>query len=116
MSILDNIREKKRKIILESNGGVDPDQPGTLPSMTAEKLKNLGLKAISGGTAEWVLYMQEFAKTPEELARLIPTDGSQDQPDMNDARAYLIANGPCGVDTVTRLDVNVTEILDQPLD
>lgn len=114
MAILDNIREKKTEIILESNGGTSPTEPGTLHSKTAEKLKTLGLKAISGSAGYWVLYMKEFAKNETELARLIPTDGSDKNEDMNNARAYLVANGPCGVDTVRRLDANVTGILDQP--
>jgi hypothetical protein len=57
--------------------------------------------------------MEEFATTPEELARLIPTDGTETNSGMNDARAYLVSKGACGTDTVTTFENGITEILDQ---
>lgn len=102
MTILANILEVKQQIIDEGPG-----------SQTAERLKRKALDAIMGGANEWVTYMREFAKTPDELARLIPTDGTDNQADMNDARAYLVAKSPCGTDTVTTFERGISEILDQ---
>jgi hypothetical protein len=103
MTIRANILALKQEIIDQG-----PNSP------TADRLKGKAIAAILGGTNEWVAYMKEFAKTPAELARLIPTDGSEADMAKNNARAYLIANAPCGVITVTGLDQNVTDILDIP--
>jgi hypothetical protein len=104
MNILGNILALKNKIIAEGPG-----------SPTAKALKRKSLDAISGGAREWAIYMKEFAQTPEELARRIPTDNSADNADMNDARAYLASKGACGTDTVTTFENGITEILDQPV-
>jgi hypothetical protein len=45
------------------------------------------------------------------LDRLIPRDGSDD-PDRQIARAYLIANGKCGMGTTRNLPNNVGTRLD----
>jgi len=100
--ILANITAVKQKIIAEGPG-----------SETAKRLKRKSLDAISGGASQWLPYMQEFATTPEELARLIPTDGTETNSGMNDARAYLVSKGACGTDTVTTFENGITEILDQ---
>jgi hypothetical protein len=104
MNILGNILEIKQTIIGEGVG-----------SLTSRRLKRKALDAISGGPQQWVIYMREFAKTPEELARLIPTDGTETDAGMNDARAYLVAKAPCGTDTVTTFEAGITAILDQPV-
>jgi hypothetical protein len=101
MSIEANIMEVKQKIIDEGQG-----------SATAIRLRRKALDAILGGSAAWVGYMQEFAKTPDELARLVPTDGSHSDQAMNDARAYLVAKAPCGTDTVTTFEKTITGALD----
>lgn len=101
-NILDNILAVKQRIIDEGQG-----------SPTAIRLRRKALDAILGGSTEWVDYMREFANTPEELARLIPTDGSETDDGMNDARAYLVAKSPCGTDTVTTFEDGITVILDQ---
>jgi hypothetical protein len=101
MAISDNIVEVKQKIIAEGAG-----------SPTSARLRRKALDAISGGATEWVTYMREFAKTPTELARLIPTDGTDADQGMNDARAYLVAKAPCGTDTVTGFEKGITVILD----
>lgn len=109
MTIKANILAVKDAILAEMAAS-----PGHT-SATADRIKRKGLDAILGGAPAWIAYMQEFAKPakPEELARLVPTDGTGNQADMNDARAYLVANGPCGVETVTKLEVGITDILDQ---
>jgi len=100
-NILGNILEVKQRILDEGAN-----------SPTADRLKRKALDAISGGNAEWVIYMKEFAKTPDELARLVASDGSENDDGMNDARAYLLAKAPCGTDTVTGFENGITEILD----
>lgn len=60
----------------------------------------------------WVRYMSLFAKNEDELARLIPTDGTENDPVKRDARAYLVANGTCAPGTVMRLLDFVTNKLD----
>lgn len=100
MSILANIMEVKQKIEAEmAAAGV---------SETANDLQGKGLAAILGGTNEWVTFMKLFAKTPEELARLIPTDGTETNKEMNEARAYLIGNSTCTPDTLAKLEFGVT--------
>lgn len=96
-----NIMEVKQRIINEGAG-----------SETATRLRRKALDAILGGSVEWVTYMKEFAKTSDELARLIPTDGSHTDQGMNDARAYLVAKSPCGTDTVTGFERTITAVLD----
>lgn len=114
MNILANVLEVKATIIKEMK-----DSPNGKTSETADRLSRKGLDAILRKEGAWETYMQEFAKTPEELARLIPTDGTENKEGMNDARAYLISNGPCTPDTVSNLELNVTSKLDvevQPVD
>lgn len=100
-NIIGNILKVKETIINEGAG-----------SPTAARLRRKALNAILGGSNEWVTYMREFATTPEELARLIPTDESHADDGMNDARAYLVAKAPCGTDTVTTFEQTITEVLD----
>jgi len=101
MTILANILSKKETILAEGAN-----------SATAARLKRKALDAILKGSTEWVEYMQEFATSPQELARLVPTDGSHTNQGMNDARAYLVAKAPCGTETVTTFEIGITEILD----
>lgn len=84
----------------------------------AEQLKLKALKAIYGNAADWVAYMSFFAAAdkPEQLARLIPTDGTDEDKAMNEARAYLIAAAPCTPDTVAHFEKGVTAILDEGLE
>lgn len=79
-----------------------------------KELKAKALKAILGGSKEWVEYMRLFAvpEKPQQLARLVPTDDSSVNDSMNDARAYLVAAGPCTPDTVANMENAVTDILD----
>lgn len=95
--------------ILKVKQTIQNEGPG---SQTAIRLRRKALDAILGGSKEWVTYMQEFATTPEELARLVPTDGSHTDDGMNDARAYLVAKAPCGTDTVNSFEKTITEVLD----
>lgn len=96
-----NILAVKQKIIDEGPG-----------SETSIRLRRKALDAINGGSVEWVTYMKEFATNADELARLIPTDGSHTDLAMNDARAYLVAKSPCGTDTVTTFEKTISAVLD----
>jgi hypothetical protein len=86
MSISDNIQEVQAKIKKDPNEGV--------------RLKSLAVDAILGGmpngraSAAWETYMKEFAKTPEQLARLT-TETTDCSPYTKPARAYLVGNGVC---------------------
>jgi hypothetical protein len=109
MTVRDNIRAKMTKIQEElSNSG------GTT-SQTATELQDKAVKAILGGASEWVDYMRLFALPdhPEQLARLIPTEENVSDTARQKARAYLLANGTCGAGTTTRLDENVTNLLNE---
>jgi hypothetical protein len=109
MAISDNVREVSEKIDDEVNAN-PPDANG-LRSTTAKEIHTLATNAILGGMQEWVAYMSKFAKTPEELARLIPIDGSTDDKHRS-ARAYLVANGMCTDETTPHMQMRVTNELD----
>jgi hypothetical protein len=75
-------------------------------------------------TTEWRTYMLRFAGSPntnpQELARLLPTDGthtgSTDNDNRQKERAYLLANGTCGATTTDNLtNGGVTDFLDKDL-
>ncbi|HEX7176199.1 MAG TPA: hypothetical protein VF240_13135 [Pyrinomonadaceae bacterium] len=95
MTIKSNIEEVITKIIAEVDAGLEDKEVAT-------EVGDKAVAAILGGAAEWAAYMKLFAKTPEELARLIPTDGTADETKQK-ARAYLVANGTCGSGTTRGL-------------
>ena len=104
MSIQENVLEKMAAIENEiAQIGDD-----TKPHPIADEVRNKAMRAILGTSAEWVIYMQLYAKNPEQLARLIPTDGTDGDEKMNIARAYLAANGMCAPGTGKHLADNVT--------
>jgi hypothetical protein len=107
MTIRANVVAIRDQIQAEINS---PNKPIT------NKVKAKALQAINGGAYEWVEYMKIFAlpEKPQELARLIPTDGTGGDgfEAMRDARAYLVAAGPCTPATVGNLEESVTDILD----
>jgi hypothetical protein len=57
----------------------------------------------------WRDYMKLFAKTDDELNRLVNNDGNTDR---QQARAYLVANGMCSMGTGRRLINGVGNRLD----
>jgi hypothetical protein len=87
---------------------------GSGQSATANEVQRRARAAIFGGegSPEWIQYMTLYAGSPvnpQQLARLIPTDGSEANPAMHEARAYLVANGMlCGVATTDLTDNHVT--------
>lgn len=108
MTVRDNIQTLMTRIEEEREATEDSS------SGTADRIQELAMKAIIGGPAEWVDYMSIYAlpDKPEQLARLIPTDGTTDA-DRQKARAYLVANGTCGAGTTGRLIENVTDRLNE---
>ena len=109
MSIRDNIAAKADAIHFERE-----NTPPGGPHPIADEVRNKATKAIIGSTGDWVKYMKLFAVTPDELARLIPTDGTDNDADKNEARAYLAANGMCAPGTGDRLLDNVSVRLNLP--
>ena len=75
----------------------------------------LAIKA-GEGSKEWENYMNRFAQTPDELARLLPTDSTAGLFEMDLARTTLIGNGTCGATTTGfHLLDGVGDTLDQNL-
>jgi hypothetical protein len=110
MSITTNISTKIQKIHEERVQIPDPAQPHPI----ADEVRIKATKAIIGSPADWVRYMKLFANDADELARLIPTDGSEVDEEKNVARAYLAANGMCAPGTGDRLLDNVSAKLNLP--
>jgi hypothetical protein len=110
MAISDNVREITDRIDHEVNN--NPPGPDGIRSDTARKVHGLAMNAILGGMEDRVKYMMLYAKTIDELARLIPTDGSNSD-EQRAARAYLVANGMCTDDTTPHTQMGVGKVLDQ---
>lgn len=87
---------------------------GTQGGEVSKNVKEAAIAAILGGAAEWVTYMNLFATTPAELARLIPGVEPDDNSDRLEARAYLVANAVCAPATATGLLESVFDRLDTP--
>lgn len=51
------------------------------------------------GSQEWEDFMTRFSQNSTELDRLLANDNTQNQFDMNLARATLVGNGTCGATT-----------------
>jgi len=63
-----------------------------------------GLSSAAGSA--WETYMKQFVNNndPNQLARLLATDGTLNDRNARMRRAYLIGNGVCGTTTDTGLD------------
>ncbi len=86
----------------------------TLGNSVQAKAVN-AIKAGEGSPA-WEEYMKMFSQSPEQLARLLPTDDTQGVFEMDLARTYLVGNGPCGaITTGLHLLDGVGDTLDQNL-
>lgn len=106
MSIKENIKALKLEMLkelLESNKPI------------CEKVSKMGLEAINAGKGPgpWEEYMKLFAEPGNHLDRLMARDGTETDTDMNMARAYLVADGPCTPDTVINFGKGTSDILDQ---
>jgi hypothetical protein len=68
------------------------------------------------GSQEWQDYMARFSQSPAELARLLATDNTANQFEMDLARTTLVANGTCGATTTGfHLSDGVDDKLDENL-
>jgi hypothetical protein len=75
---------------------------------------NLAIAAIHEGvnSQAWETYMKQFVHNdnPDQLARLMATDGTVDDPAFRMHRAYLLGNAVCATTTDTGLHVTVNTI------
>lgn len=108
MTIRQNIEER----IVQMQEEIEHFAPLGELGPISRQVKEGSIAAILGGASDWIAYMSLFAKSPEELAKLIPTDGTQNDPDKREARAYLVANAVCTPGTATGLIDNVFDRLD----
>ncbi len=102
MEIIEKVREKKSEL--------QRDKSGTL----ADKNRGKAVAAVHAGirSTEWTTYMEQYADTPAQLARLTGEDGTAYNENIKLARAYLVANAVCGAGTLTELDRTVDGIDD----
>jgi hypothetical protein len=102
MTIFEKVLEKKKEI--KAN-----------PAKAREN-RDLAVPAIHAGISSeaWKKYMQQYAGTPKQLERLMATDGTLGDKDMDRRRAYLVSNAVCGSTTVDRFEFGV-ETIDEGL-
>jgi hypothetical protein len=105
MSIKDNIIAVKKQL-LNDVVAADPQ--------FSKDLQTKALAAIQHGqgSAEWETYMKLFANSNAQLDRLTAKDATAGDPDMNQKRAYLAADGTCTPDTVLNFGHNASDALD----
>ena len=105
MSIRSNI-----EAVMAAIQGGDTALGDEIRSAAAAAIKN------GEGSPEWLDYMSRFGSTPDEVARLTPTDDTVNDPDMDLARASLVGNGTCGAATTgLHLLDGVEDTLDEGL-
>lgn len=113
--ISDNITAKAAAIhqeTLDLQAGIITETPiGTELRVKATAAIFAGQFKDGEPTADWVTYMKLFATTEQELAQLIPTNGTTDEVRQK-ARAYLVANGMCSHGTGTQTGNGVANRLD----
>ena len=90
-----------------------------------EAIRNsmLGIEAIHGGkrSPAWKAYMMQFVDQDplgkpvdeRQLARLLATDGTDGDLEMDRHRAYLVGSSTCGPDTPQALHATVNSIDDR---
>lgn len=66
-----------------------------------ETIRAEAVQAIKSGEGSqaWETYMSRFSQSAEQLARLLPTDDTLNDFNMDVARTYLVGNGTCGAET-----------------
>ena len=84
----------------------------------ANRTGELARAAINGGhkSPDWEEYMQHFgALSSDQLARLKATDGTEGDPGLDFRRAYLVANGACGMASPDTQNLDfLVETIDDP--
>jgi hypothetical protein len=92
---------KKIIELVEDRKNVLANDP-TRSKVEATRTGKLAVAAIIGGirSAAWREYMLQFGEStpllPEQLERLLATDGTLGDVDLDLRRAYLVSNGTCG--------------------
>jgi hypothetical protein len=85
------------------------------PMPVSTEIQEKAIAAVQGGNTSpaWETYMGVFTNDAGELARMVPLPlGSDPNAERQKARAYLVANGVCGITTTTQLLNEVTTKLD----
>ena len=113
MAISDNINDKAAKIHDEF---LDFQAKKIAATPIATEVRTKSTEAIHQGSQSqaWVKYMKLFAKSEQELDRLIPGKEENPDPELQKVRAYLVANGMCSMGTTSQLINNVGARLDLP--
>jgi hypothetical protein len=111
MTIKTNI-EKKIAELEQEKEEMEQMEPPDQVGPKAQEMLDLAISAVLGDREAFVKYMELFSTSPEELARLIPTDGTENDPVKRKARAYLVSNAICAPGTATGLIDNVFGRLD----
>ena len=80
----------------------------------ADANRDLAVPAIHAGirSKAWENYMRQFADTTKQLERLMGTDGTLGDKDMDRRRAYLVSDAVCGSRTVDLFGLTVATIDD----
>jgi hypothetical protein len=89
--IIDIVRARRNVIEADT---AEADRTGAL----AIAALNAGIHTQDGTpTAEWQAYMEHFeGLDADQLKRLLATDGTKGDGNLDRKRAYLVANGICG--------------------
>jgi len=98
MSIIEKVRAKKAEYRANEE--------------KARKNRDMAVAAIQAGirSKAWKTYMEQFADTPDQLMRLMGTDGTLGDKDLDIKRAYLVANAVCGAGSTDEFDMGVDTI------
>jgi len=107
MSVKEKINAKREAILKEKQ------QFPNGPFQIADEVQEKAMKAMVGGqtSPDWEVYMKLFTSDTKELDRMIPKDNHKEH-NRQQARAYLVRNGMCGIGTTWHLADNVTDVLD----
>lgn len=111
MAIEDKLRAKQQEVLQDQTG------------KKGDTLRNQAIAAIYSGmlspdgtlSPEWKAYMEQFANTPAELARLTSRDGDGCHPYIPLARAYMVANAVCLPGTTNNFLQGIEGIIDKTL-
>jgi len=116
MTIRANVLRVKKQILNEI------DEPQTPHSDDVQR-KSLRAVRKGMGSDEWKEYMLQFVDDPgaigdpasisaKQLARLMGTDSTQGNPQFDDSRAYLAADGGCTGETGVHFGNFASDVLD----
>lgn len=99
------LRKKAAEIALDDSGAI------------AGALKWQAIDAIlkGPGSSAWRIYMENFAETPEQLARLNLEDEQNGRSDIRSSVAYMVGNAICGTATGTQTHRLVQDAIDEGL-